>query len=62
MNPQGSPRCHNFLIVTPSYHKKMTPIGAMHAKKIAYAVLLYVFRIVFKASRSNSKCFIYTLF
>ena len=37
---QWSPFCHKFLTVTPSYHSKVTPIGALHAKKIAEPVLL----------------------
>ena len=40
---QGLPCCHNFLTVIPSYHSKMTPIGALHAEKINETVLNYVF-------------------
>ena len=48
--PTGSPCCHNLLRVTPSYHSKVTPIGALHTEQIAGAVLLYVFRIAFSTS------------
>ena len=34
---------HSFVTVTQSYHSKVTPISALHAEKIAEAVLLYVF-------------------
>ena len=44
------PTPSSFLTVTQSYYSKVTPIGALHAEKIAEAVLLYVFRIAFPAS------------
>ena len=47
---QVSPCCHSFLKVPQYYHSKVTPIGALHAKKIAKSVLLYVFRIAFLSS------------
>ena len=47
---QGSPCCHNFLAVTQSYYSKVTPIGALHAEKIAQTVLLFILRIAFPAS------------
>ena len=50
MGQQVSPCYHGFLTVTQSYHSKMTPIGALHAEKIAQVVLLYVLRIAFPAS------------
>ena len=50
MDRQVSPCCPNFLTVTQSYHSKVTYVGALHAEKIAEAVLLYVFRIAFLAS------------
>ena len=50
MDQQVSPSYHTFLLVTPSYHSKVTPIGVLHAEKIAEAVLLYVFRLAFPAS------------
>ena len=50
MYQQVLPCYHSFLIVTQNYDSKMTPIGALHAEKIAQAVLLYVFRITFSAS------------
>ena len=34
-------------MVTPSYHSKGTPFGALSAQKIAETVWLYLFRIVF---------------
>ena len=37
-------------MVTPSYHSKVTSIGALDAEKIVEAVLVYVFRIAFPAS------------
>ena len=45
-----SPCCHILLTVLLSYHGKVTPIGALHAEKIAEAVFLYMFRIAFPAS------------
>ena len=33
-----SPYYHSFLTVTRSYHIMVTPIGALHAEKIAEAV------------------------
>ena len=33
----------------PSYHSKVTSIGALHAEKIAEAILLDVLRIAFPA-------------
>ena len=47
---QGFLCCHNFLIVTPSYHSKETPIGLLHAEQIFEAVLPYVLKIAFPAS------------
>ena len=38
---------HAFLMVTPTYHSKVTPSGALHDEKIAEAVFLYVFVIAF---------------
>ena len=43
MDEHGSSRCYTFLTVTLSYHSKVTPIGTLHAEKIAEAGLLYVF-------------------
>ena len=50
MDQQVSPCYHSFLTVAQTYDSKVTPIGALHAEKIAEAVLLYVFRITFPAS------------
>ena len=50
MNQQVSPCYQSFLTVTQSYHGKVTHIDALHAEKIAEAVLLYVLRISFPAS------------
>ena len=44
---QGSPCCLNFLAVTLSYHSKVYLVGALDAKKLAAAVLLYVLWIEF---------------
>ena len=38
MNPLGSPCCHIFLTVTPSYHSEVIPIGALNTEKITAAV------------------------
>ena len=43
MNQQGSPCCHNWLTVPPSYFSKVISIGALNADKIAEAVWLYAF-------------------
>ena len=50
MDQHVSPSYHTFMMVTPSYHSNVIPIGALQAEKIAQAVLLYVFRIAFPAS------------
>ena len=50
MAQQVSPFYHRFLKVREGYHSKVTPNGALHATKIAKAVLLYVFRIELPAS------------
>ena len=50
MDQQVSPSYHVFLMVTPSYHRNVSPIGALNAKKIAEAFLMHVFRIAFPAS------------
>ena len=50
MDEQVSPYYHSFLTVTQSYDSKVTPVGALHAEKIAEATLLYVFRITFPMS------------
>ena len=42
MTEQGSPWYHKVLTIIPSYFSKVTPIGALHAEKIADAVLCYV--------------------
>ena len=47
---QRSPCCDNFLAAAQSYRSKVIPFNALHAEKIAEAVLLYVFRIPFPAS------------
>ena len=49
MDQQVCPSYHTLLIVTPSYHSKVTHIGILHAQKIAESVLLYVFRTAFPA-------------
>ena len=43
MDQQGSPCCYNFMKVAQSYHIKVTPIGALHEKKIAEAVFSILF-------------------
>ena len=48
--PMVSPCYHTSLTVTQSYNSKVTLIGALHAEKIAEAVLLNVFRISLPAS------------
>ena len=50
INQQVSPCYHRILTVTQSYQSNVTPIGELHTKKIAKAILLYVFRIAFPAS------------
>ena len=45
-----SPCYQCFLTVTQNYHSKVTPIDALHAKKIAKEVLLCVFKIAFPKS------------
>ena len=50
MDSQGSPCCHVFLAVTPSYHSKVTPFGVSHKEKLAAAILLHVFRKAFSVS------------
>ena len=47
---QGSPSCHNFLIVNPSYHSKVNLVGLLEAEKSGDVVSLYVFIIAFPAS------------
>ena len=47
--PTGSSCCHNFLTVTPSYHRKVNLVSPLDAQTIAEAVLLYVFIIAFPA-------------
>ena len=42
IDQQGSPCCHNFLTLTPSYHSKVTSIGASTAKHIAKALFQYL--------------------
>ena len=37
--------CHAFMIVTESYHSKVTPIGELHAEEIVETVLLYVSKL-----------------
>ena len=49
MDQQVSPSYHIFQMVKPSYHSKVTPIGASDAGKMVEAVLLYVFRIAIPA-------------
>ena len=38
-----SPCYHTFLTVTQSYDSNVTPIGTLHAEKMASAVLLHVY-------------------
>ena len=53
MTEQGSPWYHKVLTIIPSYFSKVTPIGALHAEKIAEIILLYVFRIAFPGPSLN---------
>ena len=50
MNQQESPCCQNFMTVTQRNHSKVTPIGALHAEKIAEVVSLYASTIAFSLS------------
>ena len=50
MNQYESPYNHSFLTAIPSQRCKETLIVLLNAEKIAEAVLLYVFNIVFLAS------------
>ena len=38
MNQKGLPCCHDFLIVTPICHSKLTHISRLHGEKIAEAI------------------------
>ena len=42
--------CHNLMTLIQSYNSKNTPSGKMYAVKIAEAVLLYAFTMVFPTS------------
>ena len=46
MAEQEPPCCYDFLTVTSSYHIKLTPIGYLHAEKIAEVIFLTAFKIV----------------
>ena len=50
MNQYGSPYDSGLGWVSSGYDFKETPIGSLHAEKLADSDLFYVFRIVFTTS------------
>ena len=55
MDQHKSVKKFSFMTVIPSDYGKHAPMRALHAEKIADAVLIYVFKILFSASLFSQK-------